>query len=511
VSGLVWLKPAAIKAFCESLKIVDTVGATTPWRLNHEQTTALAHLSSAGWTFLAKPRQVGMTTLVQADDVLWCWLNDRLQNRVRCGLYVDTDKKLKERQAFAESVIRQKPKMFAGVDINSDRVLFPGGSVLEFGTGSGKNEGRSGTFQRLHLSEVPFWQNPSTYGALMPAIRDRQCIVETTIDVDAPCGPLVKELWRGDNSYTKVFFRVEDHEHYQADPAAITETEWDYARQQGFTIRAAAAWWLRHALPDLAGGDGQRLMREYPQIQEHMFAADAGRYIKGTPEVIRPVRTINRDGFELLIYREPADCSGEYMIACDVAAGKKRDASAVAVLDKRDRVMVACLRDNEIEAPALARALKASRDEYTVRFEPIIKGADPPSPRVPTVVVEVQGLGHGVAQAAREIGVGVVEQDVSGAEGSSLIAEVLRRSKVAVASGVLAGPAELATECDELRRDPVTGKWKGSKDLLVAYGHADRWCDLEPMEPTKKPAPSHLVIRAEEYINAQKGPPSAWD
>jgi hypothetical protein len=56
------------------------------------------------------------------------------------------------------------PDVFKGCSVNSERVTFPRGSVLVFGTGSGKSEGRSGSFQRLHLSELPFWANDTTYG-----------------------------------------------------------------------------------------------------------------------------------------------------------------------------------------------------------------------------------------------------------------------------------------------------------------------------------------------------------
>lgn len=508
---LLWLPPAAVQAFCETLQITDhTTGATAPWRLNSEQRTALEHITHGGWVFFAKPRQVGMTTLVQADDILWCWLNDGAGNRVRAALYVDSEKKLKERQAFCESVVRQRPQMFKGCDVNSDRMLFKNGSVLEFGTGSGKAEGRSGTLQRLHMSELPFWANASTYGALMPSIGRQQCIIETTLDVDAPCGPLVRDLWRGANSYERVFFAVEGHDEYRADPAKITDEEWQSAQEQGFTIRSAAAWWLTTGLNDICAGDMQRLMREFPQQASHMFAADSGRYVKGTPDIIKPVRVIDEDGYTIEVYQPLADTSGQLMIGVDVAAGKMKDASAIAVVDKLTRKMVAMLRDNEIEAPALARAIKRCRDEYTVRKPPFINGADPPPPIVPTVVVEVQGLGHGVAASCREIGCAVVEQAVGGEEGSAIIAEVLRRSKEAVLRGTLKGPAALAVECDELRRDPVTGKWKGSKDLLVAYGHADRWCDLQPYEHPRGPAPRHDVIRAEEFINRRQGH-SAWE
>jgi hypothetical protein len=115
--SLLWLEPDAVRDFCESLTITQKdTGATAPWRLNDEQLTALDDLTTGRWVFFAKPRQIGMTSLVEADDLLWCWLNDRAGNRVRAALYVDTEKKLKEREAFAKALDGQTRPLVDGVE-----------------------------------------------------------------------------------------------------------------------------------------------------------------------------------------------------------------------------------------------------------------------------------------------------------------------------------------------------------------------------------------------------------
>jgi hypothetical protein len=199
--SLLWLPSAVVVGVAAQLQITDhKTGATHKWKPNTEQCRLMEATSTGAWVYAAKPRQVGATTITQLDDMLWCAANDHAGNRVRAALYVDTEDKLREREAFARSVVGQLPDLFKGCDVNSDRVLFPKGSVLTFGTGSGKSEGRSGSFQRLHLSELPFWSNPLTYGALIPALSlDGQVIIETTLDVDAPNGALTRDLWRRPN------------------------------------------------------------------------------------------------------------------------------------------------------------------------------------------------------------------------------------------------------------------------------------------------------------------------
>lgn len=498
--SLLRLSAAVVEAVARSLRIVDhRTGAMTPWAPNAEQLACWRASEAHSWVFAAKPRQVGATTGYQLDDMLWCKVNDIAGNRVRCGLYVDVDKKLSEREAFARSVVDQC-ELFAGVDVNSERVLFPGGSVLEFGTGSGSSEGRSGSFQRLHLSELPFWKNEHTYGSLLPALSlDGQLIVETTLDVQGPSGLLARKLWQDESArFHRLRFDVESHSEYRLDEDRITDEQWQLAQREGFTNRRAAAWWLGHALPNLCAGDMHRLQREYPQREGHMLAQAAGLWCSTPSRVIAPLRTIDVEGHSLWIYREPEDTSAQMVIGVDVAKGAGADASAIAVIDQRDEALCAMLHDNTIRTPPLARATKIATDLYTRHYRSSHPGliAPPPS-SVPAVLVETNGVGTGPLQQLHELGVPAVDVHLAGAEGRSIIYHCLLYAAEAAAACTLAGPQVLADECSELRRDPVTGQWRGRKDGLVAVGHALRWSRLRPYrEPERAPDPDVVDVDA---------------
>jgi len=501
--SLLWLPSAAVIGIAGRLEITDhRTGSTRPWKPNTEQVRLMDATSTGGWVFAAKPRQVGATTVTQLDDLLWCAANDHAGNRVRAALYVDTEEKLRERQAFAESVVRQLPDLFKGVDINSERVQFPRGSVLVFGTGSGKSEGRSGSFQRLHLSELPFWQSPQTYGALIPALSlDGQVIIETTLDVDAPNGKLVRDLWRGQNRYQKVFFSVEDHAHeYQAPPGLISDDEWTWAQGQGFTRRECASWWIKVALPDIVAGDVTRLMREYPQHPDHMFAASASRWVPATPKVTAPVDIITAGSARVGVWRKPADTT-QVVISVDTGKGVERDRSAVVVIDKRDHKLCAAFTSASLDVLTFAGIVKGLWQHYTLPVPDKTAWGVVLHPTPPEVVVEDNGIGEAMCLELARIGVpvGRVHTDeASKAEGLTL-------ARDAVVSGAVYGPADLAEECDDLHKDE-RGNWKGRKDLLMALGFALIRCRQSPWVPP--PAPKRQGWVDVEAMLAPEG--SEW-
>ena len=483
--SLVWLPSHVVHRLAETLAIVDhRTGATAPWRCNPEQVRMLEATATGGWVFAAKPRQVGATTVTEFDDLLWCAVNDAAGNRVRCGLYVDTDKKLTERQAFADLVVSSLPDVFKGCSVNSERVTFPRGSVLVFGTGSGKSEGRSGSFQRLHLSELPFWANDTTYGSLMPSLslEGGQCIIETTLDVDAPNGPLSRKLWRDPNRFQKLFFSVEDHDEYRADPALLSTEQWEWCQTQGFTRRDAAAWWLKVALPDICAGDLNRLMREYPQTSQHMFTASASRWIPVETAVTDPIHYLEAGGERVPVWERHRPDTG-YVISVDTGKGVERDRSAVVVLDKRTHRICAAFVSNTLDVHSFARVARDVVAAYTTPVSNRLHGwnASLPPPPAPDVVVENNGIGEAMILELRRLGVGLVDwrtDEASKADGLTL-------ARAACIDGRLYGPAWLAEEADELAKDE-RGNWTGRKDLVMAIGFALIRIRMSPWEA---PAP----------------------
>jgi hypothetical protein len=486
------------------LRIVDhATGSTSPWRPSEEQRTLWRDVAGGEWCYFSKPRQVGATTAATLYLVIWAWANDTQRNRVRAATVVDADEKTRERARLAADFCAQ-----LGVPhvASTERVVFANGSEIVFLTAGGTRAGAGTSFQLLHLSELPFWPaHVDTYGSLLPALGlGGQVILETTIDVGAPSGRLARDLWRSQNRYAKRFFSVEDHAHeYTADPSLLTDEEWSAAQGEGFTRRDSAAWWLRVALPNLVGNDPTRLMREYPQREEHMFQSSSSRWVRATPKERKPLRSIVVGNAAIDVWRESVDTSHQLVVGVDTAAGKERDRSAVAVVDKRDGALVATLVDGTISTHALAECVGEVVRVFTWQAAPVVGLPNPPMMR-PDVVVEDNGIGQGTVDACRARGLqvkAVTTDDASKYDGLLL-------AKAAVEDGRIEGPHELAVECDELHRDDA-GRWKGRKDLLMAIGFALREARLSPYRAPET-APQAERVDAMAILRRHLGGSAEW-
>lgn len=511
------LPAVAVETVARHLTITDHVtGTMIPWAPNPEQRRLWKRLERGGWLFAGKPRRIGITTATQLEDMLFCQVNDRAGQRVRAGLFTDAEAKLKEHEVQARLWVQQAPDLFHGVDVNSDRVLWPGGSVLEFHTGGGKSAGRGGGYHRIHLTELPFWPTETAYHALLPSMTMQcQVIIETTIDIAAPCGPLVRSIWDNPKNHfneapdNKLFFSVEDHPDYVADPSRITDEQWAWCQEEGFTKREAASWWLTDCLPNLCADDLHRLYREFPQTEAHMLSGASGLWFKKRAAVAEHRHIVDIEGSPLFVFRELAQTSRQLVIGVDVAAGKGGDASAIAVLDKRDASLVACLKDNTMLTTTLARATKIVSDLYTTVHPSLAPGIlAAPQPTRPDVEVETNGVGAGPMQYMRELGIEARDVHVADA---SVIYDCLLRVKAEVEAGRMAGPQDLAAETGVIYRDPITGKFKGAKDLSVAIGHALRRINMAPYKEPPKPPDRETYISGAAMIKAaQRKRPVGW-
>jgi hypothetical protein len=490
------LPASAMSVLAASCVITDhRTGATEQWRPNAEQLQGwrVSELAQRRrrWLYAAKPRQIGNTTARTLELAAWTAAADGLGHRVRAAIVVDNDDKTRERAAVFGMFSRQ---LGLGADVNTERARFAGGSVVEFLSAGSHRLGASGSFQRLLLSELSFWPaHVDTYGSLTATLSlDGFCEIDTTCDLEAGSGLLARRLWRDNsNRFDKLFFPVEIHEEYRADPSLISDDEWRWSQSEGFTRRDAAAWWLTTAVRDLAAGDVMRAMREFPQKPEHMWQASKSRWVAVTPQTTEPVAHIDCAGHRVPVWRSLADTSGQVVVGVDTATGKDRDRSAVVVIDKKDNAICAAFTSNTTTISELAAitadvvdcySTKERVDQYRIRYK--AKQAD--------LIVEDNGVGEGTVDRLRERGFDVQTQttDVASKYDGLLLA------REAVMSGHCFGPSDLADECDELHQDEH-GNWKGRKDLLMAIGFALRLCKRSPYIA---PRP---VVDPERRVDAQ--------
>jgi hypothetical protein len=477
--------PEYTEQIARRLKITNrNTGVMSNWEPNNEQIALWRAIWSHVMVYVLKVRQIGASTAVCLDDVLWTSVNDSGGHRVRCGIVVDTDAKARERIQVCWSFIEQLG-LHAKLEIGRNTIVFPNGSELIGMTAGGRRAGASMTFHRFHFTELPFWRDPgNSYTSLMQAlVVGGQVIIETTMGVD---DPLAKDLWVRDNDFHKLFFSFEEHHAYkmEVDRSILSEELEDAMRREGFEDPEAMMFW-QWLLLNRCGGDPVRCYREYPQRPEHSWLYAEGRWVRHTPRVVEPVYRMEVSGtdenVQVDVYRSPDEGSGQYVIGVDVAAGLDRDASSVAVVDKRDLSIMASFVSPTIKTDDLAVVAVDVQRHFTT-----MTGGMRPRPRVPSLLIETNGVGIGTYHMASSMGAEVSEVKTS----EKTKYDGLLLVKRYVEAGSCFGPARLADECDELRVED--GKFLGPKDLCMAlgfcYDHITRnrfVPDISPPDPNQ--------------------------
>lgn len=477
-----------IAAIASTLRIRQHVGGHQgPWVVNQEQLAYWRARDKHRWVFVAKPRQIGLSTAVCLEDVLWTQAADADGQVVKCAIVVDKIDHAKERLKCCADFALQLG-FVEDADCTTETITFPGGSTIVALTAGGHNVGRSVDAQRFHLTELPNWPDPPTnYTDLTQALSlGCDIVVETTINND---DMFTSMLWDTENEFYKVFFKLEDHDEYRRDPQEISDERWlelqdidaDTGKPRRYTDRSAAAW-FEWAIINKCAGDEIRANREYPQRPEDMFTSAAGRWIRVDPITEDPkmrdaqhfagarewprimkVPGIAGDIWHVHVWQELAETSKQLAAWVDVSEGKSISHSAIALGDRRDGSLVATFDAGDIQGDDLARVLLAVLEAFTDRRE--LMGIAQPDRR-PACRIEGQGVNQTCVQQARRLGISFDEYTMTEERRNDQLLEVKR----AVEGGMIPrGPRRLAHECRNLSRDEH-GRWKGPKDLLMCVG-----------------------------------------
>lgn len=479
MTSLPRVPPEALEAIAANLSITQLVGGTTsPWVVNDEQRQTWQSLYQHQRNFITKSRRRGVSTALDLRRVIWTLTCDAAGHRVRAGVVMHVEDKLVERFVQMSSFLHQLGMSARCLDTS---VTFPNGSEIFGMTAGGKGASRSEGAQDMTYEEYSFYQQGAV-GEISPSVSlETQETICTTIDIGAPNGARARDMWRADNGYQKLFFPFEMAAEYRTRADRITDEQWAWAQKQGFKVREAAAYWLAEVVPNKCEGDTMRAFREYPPTAEHMFMASAARWVNSTPKVLKPVDVhtvmgVSGTDWKALIYIKPEDCTAEPLIGVDTAEGKGQDRSVVAVVDRVSRRLCAVFVSDRAMGDDVAKVAHYLWAHYS-------------KPRPdgelwrPRVVVEDNTTGGIVIQPCYRLGLPIETFDTTEVTRYNGLLEAKR----AVEMGYLEGPAELAEECDELHRDEVTGKWKGRKDILMAYG----FCAVRIAEQPPKIGPEY--------------------
>lgn len=477
------------------------------WHPFPEQVGLWALMERYKRLIIAKPRKIGISLAAVLADLLWCIEHVKAGNRVRCVFAIDTDDKCEEHLDQAHDFLLQMHVRHRVVrSKGSRRIRFPGGVRMDFLTAGGSNPARGGQIHRLHATELPFWKTPrKSFQSMRSACADNaEVLIETTMDTCDPEG-FTERLWddarHGRNEYHAHFWSVESQQSYRLDKP-ITDEQWTMCKTHGFIDKRAASWWLNHALPNLAMGDMMRLMHDYPQCEDDLFAIGTGRVINRIPPPAVVVEHLMVDGvfgdrWGVEIYGEERlveyvdrygvkqkrlavraiEHSGQVVIAVDTAMGRRKTNSVVAAIDKRDRRYLACFWSNTVRYDDLGTIAANMRNHFSSRKNRVLgvmRDFDA------EIVVEDDGVGDATTERLDRLSVPYVRFSQTGADkakGDHAARKVgnqercITATKRRVEGGLRAAPQLLRDEIKRFIKNPK-GEYEGPKDCIMTTGIA---------------------------------------
>ena len=464
--GLPIISAREIEHFASNLDIINhETGARSRWKPNDEQRAAWAKAEHCKNPIIYKPRAIGISTAFDLDDALWTLVCDSFGHRVRCGICLDTDDKAKER---IKQIVDFLHQLGADYTNSTHTVTFPKAKaeIVAFSAG-GERPAASTQFQRVRWSERGFYSEDAE-ASMGPSIGlAAREVTETTIKADGKNAATCKRLWRDPrNADRRLFFSVESHQSYRADPDLITDDEWARMQREGYTLREAAAWFLTVGV-EKCGGSELRAYHEYPQLESHLFQAGADRVIRKTPPIAPifehiDVHGVGGEKWRFEVYGvldahgvvQPWEPSSQLMMAIDTAYGIHKTNSVVKLADKRDCRILGSFSSKTIKADDLARVAQAVMYRYSE------------GERRVQLIVEENGVGKWTCHELDKLGVPYETIDQGKDDNAEqCIVEVKR----AIEGEMTPSDSELAEECDSLHKDEK-GRLVGYKDNIMTYG-----------------------------------------
>lgn len=181
------------------------------------------------------------------------------------------------------------------------------------------------------------------------------------------------------------------------------------------------------------------------------------------------------------IWKTPSQVSNQLLIGVDTGGGMGKDSTAIVLMDKRDRSLVATWKSNTATVDQGSSIVETLVRKYTKTYPDVYTPfVGPPPDDIPLPLVEMNGIGLPMWQDIVKKGISAVQ--VKTTEGSRYAC--LLETKKAVENGNLHGPKELEDETKELVVED--GKFKGPKDLSMAIGFCLNHMNGNPYRPPIK-------------------------
>jgi len=335
-----------------------------------------------GRDLVVKPRQIGFSTLENARDYQYARTHEGAQvvvvvhsGEAKSEFFSAIrlmDQSLRAWGLSPEP--RENTKTGLRWDDNDSSI-----KVIEAGKDeiTAADRGRSGTIQRLHITEAAFYRAPEeTMAALFGSLGENECVIESTANgVGNWFHSRVEEARKGlfDN-YALHFFSWLEHPGYIAEPGSYPAPPAERDRHWETKIRAAGAsdaqiaWW-RKTVQKLGL---ERALREYPVSLEAAFLVSGESWLDTEHldwlrmQTRQPIDEIDlvrglREFGALRLFEKP-ERGRTYLVIVDPSEGTGGNEAAMTVMDHRSGRVVATWENNRVKPGELAHpAAQAGR------------------------------------------------------------------------------------------------------------------------------------------------------
>lgn len=355
--------------FCEKfVKIKNKQGRVVPLVLNDAQMIivdailALEAENKPVRIIGLKGRQQGFSTVVQAYH-FWKAVCFRGNSCLTIAHDLEPASQLFGKTELAYEELPDEIKPVRGPTRAGRKLVFKAPQHAMLYVETSKNAaGRSGTFQRVHATELPWWDNTKDVmdGLLqsIPKEPGTSIIVESTA---CGVGDYFHNMWKRAesngtdwNGFTPVFvpwYKTKEYARPQLETdAALSVKERDFQEKYDLTIEQVL--WYRDKTAEL----GEAIVRqEYPSNPDEAFLMSGQPYFpaecthyysENTREPLRMGFFNTKNQFvddpagDYWIFKQP-DPKGLYVVAGDTSEGTALDYSAMHVLDVNNLEVVA--------------------------------------------------------------------------------------------------------------------------------------------------------------------------
>lgn len=350
--------------------VKDKEGKIVPFKLNNPQMiiwNVLKKMLAEGKPIrlvVLKARQYGISTFMQA-FLLWLVMTRQGQHALIIGQNLDMAGLLFEKAELMWEITPEWVRPVRDSKTRGKRLAFGGlnRGLLYVDTAENRDAGRSGTFQHVHCTEIPFWPDAKrTMTGLtqsVPKNPGTTIIVESTAHGE---GDYFHDLWthaneegEGWNGWTPLFIPWFEHDEYEDEPIdGEILPEWivKIGKKYDLSDRKLTFYYKKYKELD---NDLDMLKQEYPCEPDDAFKGSglpffnrsSLDYQRKTNErkpkregmyVLRNEKPIWMEGRgSLHVFEEPIS-GRDYVIGIDVSTGRSSDFSVLQVLKGMEQV-----------------------------------------------------------------------------------------------------------------------------------------------------------------------------